>query len=263
MRIIDSHVHIYPEKIAARASAGIGEFYSMPVKYDGTVTRLREICERNNISKCVACSVATVSEQVVSINNFLAESVAQSGGFIAGLCALHPDMSEVEIESELLRIKALGLIGIKIHPDFQRFRVDGARAYKIYDSARGKFPILIHAGDKRFGFSQPAKLAKVMRDFPDLTIIAAHFGGWSEWGDVKCLAGFDNLYVDTSSSLYELIPETANKLINMFGGERVLFGTDYPMWDADGELKFIERLKLPERVREFILYKNAERVYKL
>jgi hypothetical protein len=77
------------------------------------------------------------------------------------------------------------------------------------------------------------------------------------------LAGFENLYVDTSSSLYELSPERATEIISMFGEERVMFGTDYPMWDADGELVFIERLNLSARARELVFYENAKRLYNI
>jgi hypothetical protein len=263
MRIIDAHTHIYPDKIAERASQSISDFYGLHVKHDGTLKRLLSLCERNNIEKCVTCAVATTPEQAPIINDFLAQTAASSGGKLIALCALHPDMTGAEIEAELRRAKSLDLKGIKLHPDFQRFRIDDRNVYKIYERAEGNFPILFHTGDKRYEFSQPAKLAKVLRDFPKLTAIGAHFGGWSEWGDVECLRGFENLYVDTSSSLYELSPAEAEHLIKLFGEERVMFGTDYPMWDAGGELKYIGELNLSQDVQKLIFHKNAERLYDL
>jgi len=261
MKIIDSHVHIYPDKIAERASEGISDFYDMPVKYDGTISKLREICRRTGVVKCIACAVATSPEQAPIINDYMIQSAKESNGFFTCLCALHPAMSQAEIERELEKAAASGLAGIKLHPDFQRFAIDDPAVFKIYEQAEGKFPILFHTGDSRYNFSNPAKLANLLREFPRLTAIGAHFGGWSEWGDVGCLEGFENLYVDTSSSLYELSADEANRLIKMFGEERVMFGTDYPMWDADGEIAFIEKLGLSERVKELIFYKNAERLY--
>jgi hypothetical protein len=263
MKIIDSHVHIYPDKIAERASQSTSDFYDIHVKYDGTVSKLLEICRRNNIVKCVACSVATVPEQVPIINSYMAECAKNSNDFFVCLAALHPAMSGLEIEAELARAETLGLRGIKLHPDIQKFAIDDPAVFKIYEQASGKFSILFHTGDSRYNFSNPPKLAKILREFPKLTAVGAHFGGWSEWGDVDCLAGFENLYVDTSSSLYELSSDDANKLINMYGEERVMFGTDYPMWDAGGELEFIEKLNLSERAKRLIFYENAERLYGL
>jgi hypothetical protein len=263
MKIIDSHVHIYPDKIAERASQSISDFYDIHVKHDGTISKLLEICMRNNIVKCVACSVATEADKVGIINDYMAEAAKQSNGFFACLCALHPAMSAPQIEAELTRAEALGLRGIKLHPDIQRFELDSPDVFKIYERAEGRFPILFHTGDHRYNFSNPKRLANVLRAFPQLTAIGAHFGGWSEWKDCGCLEGFENLYVDTSSSLYELPPEEANELIQMYGEERVLFGTDYPMWDAEGELAFIEKLNLSERAKELIFYENAKRLYGL
>ncbi|MCL2697164.1 MAG: amidohydrolase family protein [Oscillospiraceae bacterium] len=263
MKIIDSHVHIYPDKIAERASASISGFYDIPVKYNGTVSKLLEICKRTGIVKCVACSVATAPEQVGIINDYMSKAAEESGGFFICLAALHPAMSELEIESELIRAESLNLRGIKLHPDFQKFRIDDPAVFKIYERAEGRLPILFHTGDKRYNFSNPERLANVLRRFPKLTAIGAHFGGWSEWGDCGCLADFENLCVDTSSSLYELSSGSANKLISMYGEERVMFGTDYPMWDADGELEFIEKLNLSGRAKELILYGNAARLYGL
>ena len=40
--IIDFHAHIYPEKIAEKASKVIGEFYDLPMCYNGSVQRLLE-----------------------------------------------------------------------------------------------------------------------------------------------------------------------------------------------------------------------------
>ena len=262
MKIIDAHTHIYPEKIAEKASGGISAFYDMKVKYNGTAAELLEICERAGVSACVICSVATIPAQVPTINDFIANSAAKSNGRFIGLCALHPAMSEAEIAAEITRTKAAGLRGIKIHPDFQRFAIDDPAVFKIYEAAVSEnLPILFHTGDTRYSFSNPARLAKILKLFPRLTAIGAHFGGWSEWGDVDCLGGFENFYVDTSSSLYTLAPNRANALIELFGKERVMFGTDYPMWDADGELGLLEGLGLGDEVKEFVFYRNAERVF--
>lgn len=100
-----------------------------------------------------------------------------------------------------------------------------------------------------------------MDKFPNLKVIGAHFGGWSEWEDAEdCLAGRDNLWVDTSSSLYAMEPERAKALIEHFGADKVLFGTDYPMWEASEELKRFNRIPLSEEEREMILHENAEKL---
>lgn len=256
--IIDSHAHIFPDKIAEKASQGISDFYGMETRFDGKIETLLKIGENAGIDKFVVQSVATIPEQTPSINNFIAEATENYPDKFIGFAALHPDYHD--IEGEIKRAASLGLKGIKLHPDFQRFHIDGVRAMKIYEMAEGKLPILIHAGDYRYDYSKPARLARVLEAFPKLDVIAAHFGGWSEWEDaVSALAG-KRLWVDTSSSLYAMTPERAYELIRLFGADRVVFGTDYPMWNGADELSLIDKIDLSHDEREKILHLNIERL---
>jgi len=262
-RIFDFHTHIFPERIAEKATAGIGEFYDMPMRHKGTAEDLTARLKQNGVGGAMVCSVATVPEQVAVINDFIAQSVADSNGFLMGFCSLHPDMSESELDNEINRAISLKLCGIKLHPDIQRFEADSNKACAVYEIIGSRLPVLIHAGDSRFSYSSPHRIAAVLDSFPALTVIAAHFGGWSEWDDAAtALAERSNLYVDTSSSLYEITPQKAVEYINIFGEDRVMFGTDYPMWDIAEELRRFDRLELPQSVREKILCTNAMKLLK-
>ena len=100
-------------------------------------------------------------------------------------------------------------------------------------------------------------MAEIARKYPHTRFIAAHFGGWSEWEKAEReLVGLDNIWVDTSSSFYSMTPEKAAELITKFGCDRVFFGTDYPMWRADKDLEFLDRIPLGEDVKEKVLWKN-------
>ena len=61
--------------------------------------------------------MATVPNQVRFINEFLSQTVAESGGRMLGFGTLHPDSKD--IEGDIKHIMELGLHGIKLHPDFQ------------------------------------------------------------------------------------------------------------------------------------------------
>jgi predicted TIM-barrel fold metal-dependent hydrolase len=266
MRIFDSHTHVFPDKIADKATAGIGGFYDMPTRCGGTVADLTSRMKESNICGGLICSVATDLAQVSSINDFIGRSVSESDLFV-GFASLHPQMTESETDNEIKRAVSMGLRGIKLHPDFQRFEADGKTAFRIYEVIDSRLPVLIHAGDKRFDFSSPGRIANALKRFPDLVVIAAHFGGWSEWEDaILSLAGrefSERLFVDTSSSLYALSQEKALEYISAFGDDRVLFGTDYPMWDLKEELERFDKLNLSDSAREKILYSNAEKLLKL
>ena len=51
-------------------------------------------------------------------------------------------------------------------------------------------------------------MKNVLEAFPKLKFVGPHLGGWSVWEEAaKVLPKYDNIIVDTSSSLYELDPD--------------------------------------------------------
>ena len=260
MHIIDSHCHIYPDAIAERASAAIGTFYDIPIDADGRVSTLLEASALAGISHHVVCSVATTPHQVASINRFLSESVKMHPDRLTGLGALHQDSDDMEADIE--QAVSLGLRGFKIHPDVQQVAVDDERLMNAYALIQGKLPVLMHLGDHRYDYSNPGRVRRVLDRFPDLTVIGAHFGGWSVWEEAaRELHDYPNLYVDTSSSLFALTPEQATELVHLYGSERVLFGVDYPMWTPAEELARFDALALTDEERERILWRNAAALF--
>ncbi len=257
--IIDTHAHIFPDKIAEKASVSIGDFYDIPMNLDGKTSTLLKYGDAAGIDKFLVCSVATTAHQVESINHFIADEVKKHNGRFIGFAAMHPDSDK--IAEQVDEALTLGLKGIKLHPDFQKFNIDDPKAFAIYEAAEGRMPILIHTGDHRTEFSKPQRLAKVLDRFPKLDVIAAHFGGWSEWDNsVKVLADYKNVFVDTCSSQYALSPERVVELIHSFGIDKVFFGTDYPMWLPEDELRMLRSLPLSDEEFEKIFHLNFERL---
>ena len=99
--IIDAHCHIYPDKIAQAASDHTGEFYSMPMEYNGTVKALLEEGEAGGVDRYIVQSVAVTAKQVPSINTYIANEVKSSGGkFAVGLGTLHPESADMKADME-------------------------------------------------------------------------------------------------------------------------------------------------------------------
>lgn len=262
-QIIDAHCHIYPDAIARKAAASTGKFYGgLPATCDGTVDSLLAEGDRVGIDHFVVQSVATKPEQVRSINEFIAREVAAHPTRLTGLGTLHPDSDD--LEGDVRHLMELGLRGVKLHPDIQKFKLDDYRCLKIFDLCEGKLPMLIHAGDNRFDYSNPNRLLPILQIYQNLTVIGAHFGGYSIWQEAaEELHGIPNLYVDCSSTMFALDDAAVVKLIRTYGAERVLFGTDYPMWSPTEELRHFQRLPLTEQERSLILHQNAVRVFKI
>ena len=139
-KIIDAHCHIYPDKIAEKASENTGHFYDLPASLDGKISTLLLHGENAGIEHFIVQSVATTPKQVSSINNFIAESVASSDGHFTGLGTLHPESDD--IKGDIEHLQSLGLLGVKLHPDIQAFKIDDYRCLKIYELCEDKnFPM--------------------------------------------------------------------------------------------------------------------------
>jgi len=152
----------------------------------------------------------------------------------------------------------LGLHGVKLHPDFQKFHIDDPMAFPIYEAAQALgLPILFHTGDRRYEYSSPDRLARVAKRYPDLQCIAAHFGGYQKWEmAADTLAGLPNVWFDTSSSLFAFSPEEAARRLRHFGTDRMMFGTDFPMWDPKEEVARFMALPLTQEERDQVFHKT-------
>lgn len=254
-KIIDIHAHVFPEKIAYKAVNQIGSHYSIKMNGKGVIADLLESADKAGVDYIVIHSTATKSSQVRTINDWIAGHAKDR--FI-GFGTLHPDMDDIEGEFE--RIISLGLKGIKLHPDFQGFNADDPKMDRIYSVIGSRLPVLIHAGDENLDSSSPQRLANVLERFPDLTMIAAHLGGYKKWKEAMgCLIG-KNLYLDTSSSIQYMDKDFAAMLIKTHGTDKVVFGTDYPSMYHDTELEVFHNLDLSKQEKEDILYNNAARL---
>ncbi len=57
-----------------------------------------------------------------------------------------------------------------------------------------------------------------------------------------------------------MTPEHAAELIRRIGADRVMWGTDYPMWSAKDELERFAKVPLTDEERGLILSGNALRL---
>lgn len=262
-RVFDAHCHVFPDKIADAAVAGTDHFYGVTSFHDGRTATLLDSRKESGVDRCLIHSVATTPRQVRSINEFIAATVRESGGAFVGFGALHPDSADQA--EDVRHLIELGLRGVKLHPDIQGFKIDDYRCLKIYELCeREGLPILMHTGDSRYDYSNPNRLLPVLEIYTGLTVIGAHLGGYSIWEEAcERLAGTPNLFVDCSSSLPWLKPEDAVRIIRAYGADRVLFGSDYPMWSPKKELESFLALGLTEEENRAILWDNAEKLLKL
>ena len=257
MKIIDFHAHIYPDKLAVRGRQSICDFYGLEYHCTGSADVLLNEGKLAGISEFLLLPVAVKPEHVQSINEFTAKEISEHKEF-HGLGCVHADMDN--ILSEVERIKALGLKGVKIHPDTQRFAIDDKRLYPMYDALGDDMLLVVHCGDPRYDYSRPERLKKVLDDFPKLRTVGAHLGGWSMFDEAFEYLKDTRCYVDISSCIMFIGVEETKKYICKYGAERILFGTDFPLWNPVREVERFMSLDLSDIDREKIAHLNAQRL---
>lgn len=260
MKIIDAHTHIFPDKISEKVSKSIGGFYQMKYCAPASVANLLKDGTAAGVSHYLVCSAAVTPDQTETITDFMAQMAKDHDCFTA-LASIHPYYRN--FEEEIDRAVSLGLRGIKLHPDFQKFDIDDEKVFPLYRAiAKRGLPLLMHMGDDRYESSSPAKLATVMKKIPDLTVIAAHFGGYRRWQEAHdLLVPSDRLWFDTSSSTMFISRDYALSMFEKFGIDRFMFGTDFPIWDATGELERVRTFGLSEAEYEMFFSGNFMRLF--
>ncbi len=272
--IIDVHTHVYPEKIAEKAVSKLERVSGVAAKVNGVKSGLTASMERAGVDYSLLLPVATSAKQVDKINEEAGETNAR--GEETGLLSfggIHPDTDNYK--EVLQRVKALGLKGIKLHPDYQSTFFDDIRYKRIvaYATELGLY-IMVHAGED-IGLPDPIHcrpdhVLEMMADTETDKLILAHMGGWRLWGEVKeKLAGNRNLYFDTAFSMTNLERDGVKgmldedqfvDLVRAHGSDRILFGTDSPWSDQKSCVDWIENTALTGEEKEQIFSGNARRI---
>lgn len=196
-----------------------------------------------------------------SVNDFAASIFDRERIFSFG--SVHPDAPDAL--HELSRIKEMGLLGVKFHPEYQEFFIDDEKMIPIYEkiSSLGLITVFHMGADYGYGGAchcTPKALQKALCRF-DSPVVAAHWGGLSMWNEVlEHLAGIKGLFIDTSFGYGQLPRESAMRIIEKHGVENMLFATDSPWHTPELEKRFISTLGLSEEEKELLYHKNAERL---
>ena len=259
--LIDFHTHCFPDKIAEMAVEKLSFVSGGLIHHtDGSLSGLKKSMDEGNVDISVVLSIATNAHQQSSVNDFAAQ-INGSGGIIA-FGSVFPD-AEDALE-ELERIKALGLKGVKLHPDYQGFFVDEDKMIPIYKkiSALGLITVF-HAGFD-YGFpppygATPDRMAKILKYF-DTPVVAAHWGG-ANCGDgvLEYLAGKD-IYFDTSFGYGQMPKYYAQKIMEVHTPDKILFGTDTPWHTPKMEKTLLNTLGITPEDMDKITHKNAQKL---
>lgn len=263
---VDTHMHIYPDRLAERSIAMLSQTAGVNVCTDGTLRGTLAHMAEVGTDMGVILNVATKPKNQRNVNDFAKFAQENSNGRLICFGSVHPDAEDMV--DELYRIKELGLYGVKLHPNYQRFCLDDANAVKLYETAaRLDLPVAFHMGydpvEPDYIRAQPRLLSEIIFAMPDLTVIAAHMGGVHCAEEAAMYLSGKHCYIDTSMSTYMDRPDLHREVLIHHDPALILFASDTPWSGAAEEWDYLQKLNLPEEWMEGIEYKNAQRLFGL
>src|SRR3954447_1409341 len=205
-------------------------------------------------------------------NDYIIDAVRRYPDELVGFACVQPlDAGDA---AELDRCLSAGLSGLgELGPDGQKF--DVAEKWALEASAEVLLhhhrPLLLHSSEPvghlypGKGETFPWKLLKLASNFPDLTIVLAHWGGGLPFYELmpEIREALHNVYYDTAASTYlysfDIFPIAAR----LVGADRILWGTDYPLLSQSKFLARVRQSGLSPNDLDAILGGNAQRLLKL
>lgn len=262
--IIDFHAHCFPDKIAKRAISVLegnvikiqGKNY--PARTDGSLGELISTMNDDGVDYSVVLPIATTPTQSGSINRFAKEINGKNG--IISFGSVHP--LQRDWEAVLEEIKSCGLLGIKLHPEYQGVYVTSNEVKSILKKCEElELYTVFHAGAD-IGMPKPVHcMPECLNYLLDYVggdkIIAAHMGGWDEWEDVEKYLVGTPIKFDTSYVRDFMDKEQFKRIVRNHGADKIVFGTDHPWQRANEAMEYINSVQLTSDELDRIYYKNA------
>ena len=275
--IIDFHTHVFPPRIKKNRSQYIDNdpcfamLYSNKEAKLATTDELIESMDKVGIDVSVIVNTGwTTHELCVETNDYILESVARYPKRLIGFCAVQPQSPEAAI-AEIERCAKGGMRGVgEMRPDMQLFDLGDEEAMQpIVEALRKhKLMLLTHASEPvghdypGKGIITPDRLYPFITNFPDLTIVCAHWGGglpfYALMPEVK--QAMKNVFFDTAASPFLYSPQVYNQVTQLVGADKILFGSDYPLLAQTQLLQEINSADLSEEAKSLILSGNAQRL---
>jgi predicted TIM-barrel fold metal-dependent hydrolase len=231
-----------------------------------TIPNLLDEMDASRVEKAVILPIAFGlpfgDDQTETWHTAIRES-GHSKRFIKG-ASVHPgDERAVE------RLEAFAKAGarvIKLHPTMQAFYPDEPRLTRIYEAAeRLGMIIFFHGGragiepESRHPYAMPRHYEGALAEFPRLPFVIGHAGARDADAMLEIAVRYENAWLGIhGQSVTQL-----DRMIRRTGGERMLFGTDWPFYHLAATLaKVLIVTDENERddIRHAILRGNARRL---
>ena len=275
--IIDFHTHVFPPRIKKNRGKYIDSdpcfalLYSKKEAKLATAEELIASMDKAEVDVSVIVNIGwTTHELCVETNDYILESIAKYPKRLVGFGAVQPNSYEAAL-AEIERCAQAGARGVgEMRPDMQLFDLgDEILMQPLVEMLKKHQLILLTHASEPVGHEYPGKgsitpeaLYPFIVNYPDLTVICAHWGGglpfYALMPEVK--RAMSNVFFDTAASPFLYSPQVYNQVIQLVGADKILFGSDYPLLEQSRLINEIRSLDLPEETKALILSGNARRL---
>ncbi|MFN3337840.1 MAG: amidohydrolase family protein, partial [Thermomicrobium sp.] len=204
-------------------------------------------------------------------NEYLAEVAQWSAGRITWLATVVPQLRQAAREAERCFQRVASGVG-ELNADAQGFAWDEPEALTdlVETCIAAHRPIMAHVSEPlghRYagkGTAWPQRFVRFLERFPEVTVVAAHWGGGLPFYELmpEVAMAAKNVVYDSAASTYLYRFRVFRLVVDLVGAQRVLFASDYPVLR---QKRFLERVQsegsLTESELRAVLGENAQRVY--
>jgi predicted TIM-barrel fold metal-dependent hydrolase len=194
-----------------------------------------------------------------------------------GFGGVDPKQGKLAVKEAVRCVEQLGLKGFKFHPITQTFEANNPDYYELWGTISDLgVPALFHTGQTGVGAGTPGQngiknkygrpypyFDDLAADFPNLQIVMAHPA--FPWVDeqLSILSVKTNVWMDLSGWSPKYFSPNLIQYANTLIKDKVLFGSDFPVFSPDRWLRDWEDVAFRDEVRPKILLENAKRLLKL
>jgi hypothetical protein len=259
VQAIDVHGH-YGEYRRDDAPPGVNAFLSADAKT--VAARAAQVNIETTIVSPLSGLLPRGRADAGRANEEAAQTVSRIDGLLQWVI-VHPLQRQTYQQAALI-LQQPQCIGIKLHPEEHVYpiREHGAALFEF--AAQHAAIVLVHSGDSN---SLPIDFIPFADAYPHVTLILAHLGnGGGASGDptlqVRAIQASrqGNVFVDTSSAR-SLMPGLIEWAAREVGPERILFGTDTPLYSAAMQRARIDQADLSDKDKQQILRENAQGLF--
>ena len=238
--ILANHAHVFPASVNA----------------DATIDRLLRLLDACGIDQAVC--FAPFAEQCdagFARNAWLAEQLRNQPRCL-GFGTI--DLRRDDVTDQARQVADLGMRGLKLHPNTQKFDVLSPRAMQLYQAAEElRLFITFHTGVHHYRIEhyKVTKFDEIAHHFPELRFTLEHVGGYSFFNEALAVifnnipfppipgrkghvfGGLTSVFTPDWLRFWYLSPQRMQELLMQVGARQLIFGLDFP-YNLEPQVQF-------------------------